>query len=151
MFRFFKKSTPAAPAPGAVAPEASAPPAAARQGWLSRLKAGLGKTASGIASVFGGSRIDEALFEDLENALLMADTGVSATAYLLTQLRQRAKSTQAQTPTELRNLLTELLTELLLPLADEVPRVPVRRARVLARAREAAVLLHLGQLAEQAR
>jgi len=131
MFSFFKKSPPAAPASGAVTPDPAAPPAVARQGWLSRLKAGLGKTASGIASVFGGSRIDEALFEDLENALLMADTGVSATAYLIAQLRQRAKSTQAQTPTELRALLTELLTELLLPLEKTLPIGPAQPTVVM--------------------
>jgi len=137
MFSFFKKSPPAAsaaspaPAPGAVATDAGAPPAAARQGWLSRLKAGLGKTASGIASVFGGSRIDEALFEDLENALLMADTGVSATAHLIAQLRQRAKSAQAQTPTELRTLLTEVLTELLLPLEKTLPIGPAQPTVVM--------------------
>ncbi len=131
MFSFFKKSTPAAPAPGAVTPDPAAPAAAARQGWLSRLKAGLGKTASGIASVFGGSRIDEALFEDLENALLMADTGVSATAYLIAQLRQRAKSAQAQTPTELRTLLTTVLTELLLPLEKTLPIGPAQPTVVM--------------------
>ena len=131
MFSFFKKSTPAAPAPGAVTPDSAAPPAAARQGWLSRLKAGLGKTASGIASVFGGSRIDEALFEDLENALLMADTGVSATAYLIAQLRQRAKSAQAQTPTELRALLSTVLTELLLPLEKTLPIGPAHPTVVM--------------------
>ena len=131
MFSFFKKSTPAAPAPGAVTPDPAAPAAAARQGWLSRLKAGLGKTASGIASVFGGSRIDEALFEDLENALLMADTGVSATAYLIAQLRQRAKSAQAQTPTELRALLTTVLTELLLPLEKTLPIGPAQPTVVM--------------------
>jgi len=131
MFSFFKKSTSAAPAPGAVTPDPAAPAAAARQGWLSRLKAGLGKTASGIASVFGGSRIDEALFEDLENALLMADTGVSATAYLIAQLRQRAKSAQAQTPTELRALLTTVLTELLLPLEKTLPIGPAQPTVVM--------------------
>jgi fused signal recognition particle receptor len=131
MFSFFKKSTPAAPTPGAATPDPAAPPAAARQGWLSRLKAGLGKTASGIASVFGGSRIDEALFEDLENALLMADTGVSATAYLIAQLRQRAKSAQAQTPTELRALLTTVLTELLLPLEKTLPIGPAQPTVVM--------------------
>ena len=131
MFSFFKKSTPATPAPGAVTPNPAAPPAAARQGWLSRLKAGLGKTASGIASVFGGSRIDEALFEDLENALLMADTGVSATAYLIAQLRQRAKSVQAQTPAELRALLTTVLTELLLPLEKTLPIGPAQPTVVM--------------------
>ena len=131
MFSFFKKSTPAAPAPGAVIPDPAAPAAAARQGWLSRLKAGLGKTASGIASVFGGSRIDEALFEDLENALLMADTGVSATAFLSAQLRQRAKSAQAQTPAELRALMTTVLTELLLPLEKTLPIGPAQPTVVM--------------------
>ena len=131
MFSFFKKSTSAAPAPGAVTPAPAAPPVATRQGWLSRLKAGLGKTASGIASVFGGSRIDEALFEDLENALLMADTGVSATAYLIAQLRQRAKSAQAQTPTELRALLSTVLTELLLPLEKTLPIGPAQPTVVM--------------------
>jgi fused signal recognition particle receptor len=131
MFSFFKKSTPAPPASGVVTAGPAAQPAAARQGWLSRLKAGLGKTASGIASVFGGSRIDEALFEDLENALLMADTGVSATAHLIAQLRQRAKSTQAQTPAELRALLTELLTELLLPLEKALPIGPAHPTVVM--------------------
>jgi fused signal recognition particle receptor len=131
MFSFFKKSTPETPAPGAVIPDPAAPAAAARQGWLSRLKAGLGKTASGIASVFGGSRIDEALFEDLENALLMADTGVSATAFLIAQLRQRAKSAQAQTPAELRALMTTVLTELLLPLEKTLPIGPAQPTVVM--------------------
>ncbi|MEI6619363.1 MAG: signal recognition particle-docking protein FtsY, partial [Betaproteobacteria bacterium] len=86
-----------------------------------RLKAGLGKTASGLSSVFGGSRIDEALFEDLESALLMADAGVSATTYLIAQLRQRAKDSQAQSPEQLKALLIEALTELLSPLERSLP------------------------------
>jgi fused signal recognition particle receptor len=39
-------------------------------------EAGLRKTGSSIAQVFTGTRIDDALYEDLESALLMADTGV---------------------------------------------------------------------------
>ena len=52
------------PLPGAIAPE--------RQKWLTKLKAGLGKTASSISAVFGGNQIDEALYENLESALLMS-------------------------------------------------------------------------------
>jgi len=67
----------------------------------------------------------------LENALLMADTGVSATAYLIAQLRQRAKAAQAQTPTELRALLTESLTELLLPLEKTLAVGPAQPTVVM--------------------
>jgi fused signal recognition particle receptor len=58
----------AAPNPPAVAP---------RQSWLTRLKDGLRKTGSSLTSVFAGTRIDEALYEELESALLMADAGVA--------------------------------------------------------------------------
>ncbi len=131
MFSFFKKKP--SPAPAADAAPAAAPPtipapitaadaadtaarAAQRQSWLGKLKVGLGKTAAGIASVFGGSRIDEALFEDLENALLMADAGVSATTHLITELRRLANESKAQTPEQLKALLVDALAHLLLPL-----------------------------------
>jgi fused signal recognition particle receptor len=45
-----------------------------RTGWLDKLKAGLKKTGSAIATVFTGTQIDDALYEELETALLMADT-----------------------------------------------------------------------------
>ena len=130
MFSFFKKAPPApvppspeVPTPGVAAPtptaadtSAAPPTAEGRQGWLARLRAGLGKTAKGISSVFGGSRIDEALFEDLEAALLMADAGVAATETLIAALRRNAKDTQAETPPQLKALLVDGLTQLLLPL-----------------------------------
>jgi len=134
MFSFFKKKSPtpsAKPAAAhAVVPLAdpalasvtapatpdSAPDTVQRQSWLSKLKAGLGKTAAGIASVFGGSRIDEALFEDLESALLMADAGVSATTHLITELRRLAKDNKAETPEQLKALLVDALARLLAPL-----------------------------------
>ena len=52
---------------------------AGRSGWLDRLKTGLRKTGSSITTVFTGAQIDDALYEDLETALLMADAGVQAT------------------------------------------------------------------------
>lgn len=50
-----------------------------RQG-LSRTRDNLGKQLSGL---FGGGKIDEALYEELETILLTADTGVNATTWLL--------------------------------------------------------------------
>ena len=96
------------PAPSAVAPE--------RQKWLDKLKAGLGKTASSISGVFGGSQIDEALYEDLESALLMADAGVAATELLVGSLRKRVKASGVTHPVALKNILIAELTELLMPL-----------------------------------
>nr|WP_315465175.1 signal recognition particle-docking protein FtsY [uncultured Rhodoferax sp.] len=96
-------------------PEAPATPPE-RQKWLDKLKAGLGKTASSISGVFGGSQIDEALYEDLESALLMADAGVSATQLLTDALRKKVKATGVTHPTALKNILIAELTELLQPL-----------------------------------
>ena len=128
MFSFFKKKPPAPSAAPDLSAAGATPQATAlaapekgasapqRQSWLGKLKAGLGKTAAGIASVFGGTRIDEALFEDLESALLMADAGVSATTHLIAELRRLAKERKAETPEQLKALLVEALVRLLAPL-----------------------------------
>jgi len=140
MFSFFKKKSPPPPAAVVATPEAApAAPASAgsligsalsapiavpeppapepkRQKWLDKLKAGLGKTASSLSSVFGGVKVDEALFEELESALLMADTGVSATQFLTDNLRKKAKSSGVNNPVALKNLLISELTDLLQPL-----------------------------------
>ncbi|HEX5390066.1 MAG TPA: signal recognition particle-docking protein FtsY [Burkholderiaceae bacterium] len=108
-----------APAPEPVSMPAPVPqptPAAARAGWLDRLKAGLRKTGSSIATVFTGTRIDDALYEELEDALLMADTGVKATQFLLDDLKRRVKEAKATEPSAVKGLLAEALADLLRPL-----------------------------------
>ena len=94
----------------------STAPVEARGGWLSRLSQGLRKTGSSIAQVFTGTRIDDALYEELEAALLMADTGVAATEFLLADLKQRVKDHKATEPARVKALLADALTELLRPL-----------------------------------
>jgi fused signal recognition particle receptor len=54
---------------------------------FSRLKEGLKNTGAKLSGLLSGRRIDEALFEELESALLAADAGVEATNYLIEQLR----------------------------------------------------------------
>ena len=90
--------------------------AAERKGWLDRLKAGLRKTGSSIATVFTGTQIDDALYEELEEALLMADTGVKATQHLLEDLKRRVKETKTTDPAAVKGLLADALAELLRPL-----------------------------------
>jgi fused signal recognition particle receptor len=91
-----------------------------RQRWLDRLKGGLGKTAASISAVFGGSQIDEALYEELESALLMADTGVAATQTLLDHLRRKVRDNGITHPVALRNVLIAALADMLQPLEKQL-------------------------------
>ena len=113
MFRFFRSSS----KPETAQPEASVAP---RQTWFGKLKAGLRKTGGSIASVFTGTQIDDALYEELETALLMADTGVKATEHLLRDLKDRVKETKAIEPSAVKALLIEAITDLLLPLQKQL-------------------------------
>jgi fused signal recognition particle receptor len=95
---------------------APATPAPERKGWLDRLKAGLRKTGTSITTVFTGTQINDALYEELEEALLMADTGVKATTHLLADLKQRVKEAKATDPAAVKALLADALADLLRPL-----------------------------------
>ena len=145
MFSFFKrksKDTPqeaadAAPAPATVAVEAEATAAGAtavaatapaaliepaestaetRASWMRRLKAGLSRTSTGLTTLFVGARIDEELYEELEAALLMADTGVEATQFLLNGLKRRVREQKLTDASQVKIALRALLVELLTPL-----------------------------------
>jgi len=134
MFRFFRSSSKTAPVDDKALPAspsstqaesttASEQPTAAeapRQSWLSKLKAGLRKTGGSIASVFTGTQIDDALYEELETALLLADTGVKATEHLLQDLKARVKAAKATDPAAVKALLIEAITDLLLPLQKQL-------------------------------
>ena len=109
----FAKAEPVpAPAP-LVAPPVVAPE---RRGWLDKLRTGLRKTGTGIAQVFTGTQIDDALYEDLESALLMADAGVTATEFLLKDLKWRVKEAKVTDPAAVKGLLADALADLLRPL-----------------------------------
>jgi fused signal recognition particle receptor len=113
MFNLFRKKSPTEAPPAPDAPVTEAPP---RQGWLGKLRAGLRKTGSNITTVFTGTRIDDALYEQLEEALLMADAGVNATQFLLDDLKQRVKENKTTEPAAVKALLIDALAELLAPL-----------------------------------
>jgi fused signal recognition particle receptor len=108
----------AAPAAGpAPAPAPAAErPAATDTGWLARLRTGLRKTGGSIAAAFTGTRIDAALYDDLEAALLMADAGTAATLSLLEELKRRVKAAQVTEPAAVKALLADVLADELAPL-----------------------------------
>jgi len=84
--------------------------------WAARLKAGLARTRevlnTPVSELLGRQRVDEALYQDLEAALLQADCGVAATQSLIAALRKRKLEDGAQ----LRESLREAVAELLRPL-----------------------------------
>lgn len=112
MFSFFKKKSQQEP----IKAELNQAPAQTRQSWMQRLGKGLQRTGQSISSVFTGTRIDDVLYEELETALLMADTGVAATEYLLKDLKQRVKDTSTTEPAAVKALLAQAITDLLNPL-----------------------------------
>lgn len=88
--------------------------------WADRLKAGLARTravlGTDVGSLFGGRKIDEALFGELEGALLSADCGVEATRELLADLRNRVKKQRIEDGAALKAALKAALRERLAPL-----------------------------------
>ena len=87
-----------------------------RSAWLDRLKGGLKKTGQQIGSVFVSARIDDALYEELEAALLMSDAGVKATQQVLTSLKAKVKKERITEVANVKAALVEVFAELLAPL-----------------------------------
>lgn len=112
-------AVPVAPVPASVpepAPEPIPAPTEAKRSWLSRLKSGLAKTSSNLTTLFVGAKIDEDLYEELESALLMSDTGVEATQHLLDALKKKVKDNKLTDSTQVREALKSLFVDLLVPL-----------------------------------
>ena len=95
--------------------EAVAAPAAEKKSWLDRLKDGLSKTSANL-NLFGGAKIDDALYEELESALLMSDAGMPATEFLLDELKRKVREDRLAQPSEIKTALRGLLIDLLKPL-----------------------------------
>jgi fused signal recognition particle receptor len=91
-----------------------------RKPWLARLKQGLSRTRGNLAGLFIGVKVDEALFEDLETALLSSDAGVETTRWLLAALRERVRKERLTDGQQVKAALRALLVELMLPLEQPV-------------------------------
>jgi fused signal recognition particle receptor len=110
----------AAPAGAAPSGEPVPAPVSDRKPWLARLRQGLSRTRGNLATLFVGVKVDEALFEELETALLTSDTGVETTTHLLGALRERVKKERLSEPMQVKAALRALLVELLTPLEQPI-------------------------------
>lgn len=86
--------------------------------WLGRLRRGLSKTRENLVAkvhrALGSRRgIDEALFEELEEALIQADVGIETTLHLIDGLRERVAREGVREPGEVQGFLEEAMVAIL--------------------------------------
>lgn len=110
MFRFFKKNAPADDSANAPRDEATS------RSWIEQLKTGLSKTSSNISILFTGAKIDDALYEELETALIISDAGMAATETLLAALKAKVREEKLTEAAQVKDALRDLLVNLLKPL-----------------------------------
>lgn len=88
-----------------------------KEGFFARLKRSLVKTkqnlGSGFISLFRGKKIDDDLFEELEEQLLIADVGVETTRKIITNLTEGASRKQLRDAEALYGLLKEEMGDIL--------------------------------------
>ena len=89
-----------------------------KKGFIKRLFSGLSKTRDsilkGVDDVLSSfKQIDEELYEELEEALIMADFGVETTLYIMEKLKAKVKQDKITDPKELKPALQDIITSLL--------------------------------------
>ncbi|MGA6366008.1 signal recognition particle-docking protein FtsY [Proteus penneri] len=88
-----------------------------KEGFFSRLKKGLLKTrqnlGSGFIGLFRGKKIDDELFEELEEQLLIADVGMETTTKIITSLTKHATHKDLKDAEALYGKLREEMGEIL--------------------------------------
>lgn len=116
MFNFLKKN----------GPENSQEPSAEKpKRWLSRLNNGLKRTRSQLGGqlttlFLGRKQIDDALFEELEEILLMADVGIDASKRILDNLANQVSRKELNDPNALFVSLQQQLNDALQPYAKPI-------------------------------
>lgn len=89
-----------------------------KKGFFAKIKAGLSKTRdnimSGVDNVLKSFvKIDEELFEELEEALIMADIGVETSLYIIEELREKVKEEKVTEASEVKSILVKVISEIL--------------------------------------
>ena len=84
-------------------------------GFFGRLKAGLTKTrdsfVKNLNNAFTASEIDDDFYEELEEILIMADIGVTATENIIAELKTRVKKEHLKKTEECREILKESIKQ----------------------------------------
>jgi fused signal recognition particle receptor len=107
---------------------------APKRGWLARLRQGLSrsstKLATGITGIFTKRKLDAAAIEELEELLIAADLG-PATAAKLTANLAKTRFDQEVTPDEVRTALAQDIARILEPVAKPLALDPAKKPHVI--------------------
>ena len=87
-------------------------------GFFERIKQGLSKTRQSIGGLFTGiftgfSQLDDDFYDELEEALILADLGVDTALKAVEALRKTVKDQHLKTPEEARTALKSILVDML--------------------------------------
>ena len=86
-------------------------------GFFSKISEGLKKTRDSLGQlfdgVFSGGSVNDELFDDLEEAVVLGDTGASTAAAICEELRKRVKKDGVTDPEKVREMLAEVIAEML--------------------------------------
>lgn len=86
-------------------------------GFFSKISEGLKKTRDSLGQlfdgVFSGGSVDDELFDDLEEALVLGDTGAATAGAICAELRRRVKKEGVTDPERVREMLAEVIAEML--------------------------------------
>ncbi len=108
--------------------------AAPKRGWLARLREGLSrsssKLATGIAGIFTKRKLDEAALQELEELLIAGDLGPTTAAKLTAGLAP-SRFDQEVTPEEVRGALAQEIAAILAPVARPLEIDPARKPHVI--------------------
>lgn len=99
-------------------PEAPAEEAPKKRGFFAKIRDGLRKTKDAMMSrmqqVLGGfTKIDDDLFDELEETMIMSDLGPETSVEICDQLRKRVKERGVTDPQAIMGMIQEIITEML--------------------------------------
>jgi fused signal recognition particle receptor len=107
---------------------------APKRGWLARLRQGLSrsstKLATGITGIFTKRKLDAAAIEELEELLIAADLGPATAAKLAANLA-KSRFDQEVTPDEVRTALAQDIARILEPVAKPLALDPAKKPHVI--------------------
>ncbi len=87
-----------------------------KESFFSRLKKGLTKTRDNISGKIDDilasyQKVDEELFEDIEDTLISADIGVDSTMQIIDELTEKVKHDRIKDPKEVKSILIDIMKE----------------------------------------
>ncbi len=99
-----------------------------KKGWFSKLKEGLHKTNNWFSTLFNKEGINDDFYEELEEAMILADMGMETSERLLDALREKVKTDKLKEREEAKRALKDLIAD---AVRVDTPFAPDKGAAVI--------------------